>query len=261
MIRDISLCITNFGHSEKSLKRCIESIHIQRVPEYEIMVCSIEGRDDGIKYFHKEDWAKRGEINKLRNYLCDQTTKEFIALMDNGIELASDWYSNIKQADCFDLIGSRLVSPEGKRVVDWAYQSRMASQNLQLPLRYDEWSTRAYISGILMVLRRSAWEQVRFNEDLLLGQNDDVDFCLHVSEIGFRVGVFPKAVAMYHHDQNVYKVRKYPTFDEPLRTYPKRLNMSIPWSEALYKRLFGDRGVLIIIKKTLKKLLIALIKS
>ncbi len=65
----------NYGHPKKTLKSCIESIRVQRIPEYEILICSAEDQDNGVKYFHKERWAKRGEINKMRNYLCGYAFK------------------------------------------------------------------------------------------------------------------------------------------------------------------------------------------
>jgi glycosyltransferase involved in cell wall biosynthesis len=215
MIREISFCILNHSESDKFLKRCIESVHSQGLPEYEILVCGLSCDVDNAKYFHKEDWARQGALNKMRNYLCSHASKEFIVLMDSNVELTRDWYSKISRADCFDLIGSRLVTLDNKRVIDWAYRIRLGDKDIPFPLEYDEWTTKAYISGTLMVIQRRVWERARFNETFLLNQNDDVDFCLRASEIGFRIGVFPEAVAIYHCDRNAYTLRKYITFEEP----------------------------------------------
>ena len=204
MIREISFCILNYSESDKFLKRCIESVDNQGLSEYEILVWGISCNEDNVKYCRKEDWARQGALNKMRNYLCSHASKEFIVLMDSNVELTRDWYSQIKRANCFDLIGSRLVTSDNKRVIDWAYQVRLAGQNLPLPLQYDEWTTRAYISGILIMIGRSVWEDLKFNEGLLLGKDDDMDFCLQASKIGFRTGVFPEAIAIWHYNKKSY---------------------------------------------------------
>lgn len=212
MITNISFCILNHGHSDESLERCINSIRKQAVPRYEILVCSGEGEQADVIFFHHEEWARRGEINKMRNQLCTYASNEFIVLMDANIELAPDWYNSMMQADCYDIISCRLSNPGGERVVDWAY--KLKEGTIPLPLNYDEWTTKAYVSGILMVIRRSIWEQLRFNENLLLNQDDDLDFCIRASKISYRIGVFPDATAVYHIDENTFKSRKYITFKE-----------------------------------------------
>lgn len=206
MITAISFCILNYGHSVRSLNRCIDSIHGQAVPRYETLACSSMCKRADVIYFNHEDLARRGELNKMRNFLCGRASNDFVALIDAGVELASDWYENIKQADWFDVAGSRVVSPDGERVVDWAYQVRVKDSSIPHPLHYDEWNPKAYVSGILMVIRRSLWEEVKFNEELPLNHDGGKDFCNRVSALGYRIGVFPGAVAVYHPDKTHKKI-------------------------------------------------------
>lgn len=217
MITNISFCVLSYGHSDESLERCINSIRKQGVPQYEVLVCGTGSEQTGVKFYHQEEWASHGEINKMRNHLCSHASNEFIVLMDASIELTPDWYINIKQADCYDVVGCRLSNSEGERVVDWAYLFKFKDENIPLPLYYDQWSTKAYVSGFLMLIFRNVWEQVRFNENLLLNQDDDVDFCIRASKTGYRVGVFPDAQAVYHFDENAFKKRDYITFRESLK--------------------------------------------
>ncbi|MBU4444071.1 tetratricopeptide repeat protein, partial [bacterium] len=218
MITNISFCVLSYGHSNESLERCINSIRKQGVPEYEVLVCGTGSEQTCVKFYHQEEWASLGEINKMRNHLCGHASNEFIVLIDASIELTLDWYINIKQADCYDVAGCHLNNSEGERVVDWAYQFKFKDENIPLPLYYDEWSTKAYVSGFLMLIHRNVWEQVRFNENLPLNQDDDVDFCIRASKTGYRVGVFPDAPAVYHFDKNVFKKRDYITFRESLKS-------------------------------------------
>lgn len=217
MIKNISFCIFSYGHSDSSLKRCINSIRKQDVPRYEVLVCGTGSKQTDVVFYHQEDWARGGEINKMRNHLCSHASNEFIVLMDASIELSPNWYTNMMHADCYDLIGCHLSNPDGERVVDWAYPFKLKDDNIPLPLIYDEWSINAYVSGILTVVRRNVWEKVKFDENLLLNQDDDLDFCIRVSKIGYRIGVSPDATTVYHFDGSAFKNRKYITFKDSLK--------------------------------------------
>lgn len=217
MIKNISFCIFSYGHSDSSLKRCINSIRKQDVPQYEVLICGTGSTQTDVVFYHQEDWARGGEINKMRNHLCSHASNEFIVLMDASIELSPNWYTSMMHADCYDLIGCHLSNPSGERVVDWAYPFKLKDDNIPLPLIYDEWSINAYVSGILTVVRRNVWEKVKFDENLLLNQDDDLDFCIRVSKIGYRIGVFPDATAVYHFDGSTFKNRKYITFKDSLK--------------------------------------------
>ncbi len=251
MIISISFCILNYGHTDASIGRCIESIRRQGVPKYEILICSSKRSYNDVVTFNEDEWVRRGKVNKMRNHLCSYASKEFIVLMDGGVELTSNWYSNIRKADCFDLIGSRLLASDNKRVIDWAYPFRLADKHLPLPLQYDEWTNKAYISGILMVIRHDVWEQIKFSEGLLLDEDGEVDFCLRSSEVGFRVGVFPEALAIYHHNLNTYASRKYVTFDDPLRIVEK---LKDTFDKREGEKEFKLQNLLPLIKQKLKKM-------
>lgn len=195
MIEALSFCVISSRNPAGSAKRCVESILRQGVPDYEILVFSQTKEVPDIKYFYNARWVEEGALNKVRNHLLSQASKEFAVLVDYDVEFSSTWYENIRWGTFFDIIGSRLLTPDGKRAVDWAYQFKLGSGVRPISLQYDEWTPKGYVSGSLMVVRRSVLDSVRFREDLFLGQHGDADFCVRTSETGFRVGVLPKAVA------------------------------------------------------------------
>jgi len=185
------------GGDEEAINRCIASISKQRLPHCEILVCGNRCSDDRCKSFENGEWVKSGELNRMRNLLCSNATTDFIVLMAENIELSDGWYEAVKDADCLDIVGSRIVTDDGTRAVDWAYQVKLGSMSFPYPLAYDEWTTKAYVSGNFMLLRKRVWERIKFDETLLRGDCDDVDFCLRATSTGFRIGVFPQAEAKY----------------------------------------------------------------
>jgi tetratricopeptide (TPR) repeat protein len=197
MISSISFCILSQGRSEGTINRAIASIVRQGLPGREILVCGELAAAHDIKVFRSNGWGETGELNRMRNLLCSNATKDFVALMVDNIELCDGWYEAIKEADYLDIIGSQIVTNDRIRAVDWAYQVKLGSMSFPYPLAYDEWTTKAYVSGNFMLLRKRVWERIKFDETLLRGVRDDVDFCLRATLAGFRVGVVPQAQAKY----------------------------------------------------------------
>ena len=196
MISKISFCIIGQG-STGGMNRTIASIFRQRLPGREILVWGELPAAQDIKVLRSDGWNETGEINRIRNLLCANATHDFVVLMGAHIELSDGWYEAIKEADYLDIIGSRIVTNDGARAVDWAYEVELGSIKLPYPLAYDEWTTKAYVSGNFMLLRKRAWERIKFDETLVRGDHDDIDFCLRATNAGFRVGVIPQAEAKY----------------------------------------------------------------
>jgi Tfp pilus assembly protein PilF len=150
-----------------------------------------------MRVLRTDGYSQSGGLNRICNLLCSNASKDFVVLMADNIDLSDGWYDTIKEADYFDVIGSRLVTNNGARAVDWACQVRLGSMSVPYPLDYEEWTTKAYVSGKLMLLRKGVWEQIKFAETNL-PDDHDVEFCLRATKAGFRVGVMPQAEAIYH---------------------------------------------------------------
>lgn len=198
MISSISFCIIRQSRSEEIIDRAIASILRQPLPNREVLVCGEYPAAHDIKVFRSDGWNETGALNRTRNLLCSNATEDFVVLMTDRIELLDGWYEAIKEADYLDIVGSRIVTDEGIRAVDWAYQIKLGSMSFPYPLAYDEWTTKAYVSGNFMLLRKRAWERIKFDETLLRGDCDDVNFCLRATNAGFRVGVIPQAEVKYN---------------------------------------------------------------
>lgn len=193
----ISFCIFNQNCSEGIFDKAVANVLSQHVPDHEIFVYGELSSGDKIKIIPSNGSVEH--LSHIRNVLCTTASKEFIALMANNIELSDGWYEAIKEADYLDIIGSRILTDSGARALDWACQINLGSKSFPYPLDYDEWTTKAYVSGNLMLLRKRLWERIKFDETLSRSDCDGVvDFCLRATNAGFRVGVIPEAEAKYN---------------------------------------------------------------
>src|SRR5574337_575392 len=214
MIESLSFCVIDLGCPEDVFERCVDSIERQEVPDSEILVLGPARKRDGIRFIEGRDAASN--ICRARNLICSLASREFICLMEPEVELAPDWYANIKEA-CLDIIGSRVLTGENRRSVDWAIPIELGGEVFPYPLDYDEWSATAYIRASLIVIRKAAWERVRFDERLGIDCGEDADFCMRATEQGFRTGVFPDSIAFLQ-GQFPGVRRRHRTADAPYRT-------------------------------------------
>ncbi len=214
MIESLSFCVIDPGCTEDAFDRCIGSIERQNVPDSEIIVLGPGRKRNGVRFIDGRDTASN--ICGARNLISSLASKEFICLMEPEMELAPDWYANIREA-CLDIVGSRVSTGENKRCIDWAMQVELGKEVFPYPADYDEWSAKAYIRGSLIVMRKAAWERVRYDERLGMDSGEDADFCLRAAGQGFRTGVFPGASAVSHGTYSGVR-RRHMTADEPYRT-------------------------------------------
>lgn len=197
MIDSISFCVMHQRGSEKLTDRAIASILRQKLRDREIVLCGDWPATQDVQVIQDDGYDGRGKVGRVRNLLCSHATKDYVVLMAGNIELSDGWYDAIKEGDYFDVIGSRIVTDGNVRAVDWAYQIKIGPVTFPVPLDYDEWTTKAYVSGNLMLLRKTVWETIRFDETLVHDKHEDVDFCLRATRVGFRLGVIPKALTKY----------------------------------------------------------------
>ena len=228
--------------SEEALNCCLQSIHRQKVPDYQIIIGGVNRpTTDSITYLFRTEWLKGASmpLSEIQNEFCKRALKDFVVLMDANIELDSEWFANIRTMDGFDLIGSQMLDVNHTRVVDWFYPYSFYGEKLTLPLDYNEWVPTACISSSLMVIRRSLWEDIEFDENLL-GEEENIDFCLRALDFGYKIAACPKARAILHHGKDATHEPKYKNFDAHLKFMDKtntlRLNAQHAFEHRDYQK-------------------------
>lgn len=242
MINSISFCVIQPALSASFVKESINSILLQKIPDFEILVYSPlannEINDRHIKFFNSEK-LKINSLNKIRNYLFTKAQKEYVVFMDHFVALTPEWHKSIKQMDCYDVFGTRLISPWQERCLDWGIKK---SEKIYAPLHYDEWTNKAFINGALLIMRRKVMDHIQFDDNLASWNDDDVNFCLNAAEIGFRVGIIPDGTAVWHRNLNEEPFLKYLLMSADNEVaLPKRRNLLINYAKNFYNRFIAKK--------------------
>lgn len=197
-----SFIIISGGERIDSLNRLLNSIRNQKILNYEIIVV---GKLPGItsvpvEFIERHNWAESGAICKMRNTGIDYSTGNLLIFLDDDVELTGSWFKKLyPHLDAtFDIAGSKILSPDGNRWYDWCWASRNDSACPSRLLEYSDHSENLYISGCCLIVRRSVFNILRFNEHLLNHQRDDVDFCHRAIDAGMKFLCFPDTVVIHH---------------------------------------------------------------
>ncbi|MGK7346154.1 MAG: glycosyltransferase [Candidatus Nitrospinota bacterium M3_3B_026] len=194
--------IISGGARPASLRRLVRSIVSQDVPRRQIIVVG-EHEDSlpvGVTFIPAADLAARAEICRMRNIGIDASEGGPVILLDDDVEFPPGWYADIRErlSRPFDLLTCRVLLPTGERWYDWSWASREDPLCPPRMLGYSEKSENVYISGCMMIIARRVFEKVRFDENLMNHQRDDVDFCHRAVSAGFDIDVFTGAYVIHH---------------------------------------------------------------
>lgn len=200
----ISFIIISGGDRAESIARLFTSIEKQAIPDYEIIVV---GRHDGplpdkARLVSRPGLADSAAICAMRNLGLDQAAGDPAILLDDDVEFTDGWHESLKGllASDFDVASCRVITPAGDRWYDWAWASREDPSCPTRNLDYASSSPNVYVSGCFMAIRRKVFEKVRFNENLMNHQRDDVEFCHRVTDAGFDIDIFTEAHVIHHLD-------------------------------------------------------------
>ncbi|VAX23833.1 hypothetical protein MNBD_NITROSPINAE03-98 [hydrothermal vent metagenome] len=199
----LSLIIIHGEGRKDSLARLFRSIESQRIDESETLIVGNvnEASPPNAKLVAAHELAKTAAICQMRNLGVEKSSGSVVVLLDDDIELADGWYGSIKDRlnnTSWDIAGCRVTGPSGGRWYDWNWASREDPLCPPRMLEYGATSENLYISGCMMIIRRHVFDKVRFDENLLNHQRDDVDFCHRAIDSGFTFECWPEALAVHH---------------------------------------------------------------
>ncbi len=173
------------------------------MPSYEILIVGRHDGDtpEGALLIKAEEDAKRAAICHMRNLGARSAKGDSVIFLDDDASFTDGWYESIRdKIDLFDITGCRVVTPSGERWYDWNWASRTDPECPTRMTNYEEKSDNAYISGCFMMVKKAVFDSVKFNEELVNHQRDDVDFCHRSIDAGFSIGMIPEATLIHHLD-------------------------------------------------------------
>ena len=191
--------------------RCIvESIRIQNIPEYEIVIVggpvvregrhggSLHNRQDivhipfdedsglaGNEQWCKENQIKRGGwITNKKNLITDQAKYENVVYIHDYHAFMPGWFANfVVFGDEWDVCMNRVEDIWGNRFRDWLSWDHPNYRKRQL-MDYEDSSAAkySYISGSYWVAKKKFMQENPLDESLVYSQSEDLEWSLRIRD-------------------------------------------------------------------------------
>lgn len=170
----LSIIIPIFN-TEKTLKRCLDSILSQSFSDYEILLVDDGSndnsgkiadeyamKDDKIKVFHKTN----GGLSDARNYALNKVQGEYITFIDSDDEIAPDTLSTLMQiimseTDC-DILEYPVVEKlDGRDIASFNPYNRKYNNSMDWLAEYGF----EHCWACNKIYRKSLFNNIRFKKD------------------------------------------------------------------------------------------------
>ena len=184
----VSFCIPTLN-SEKTLAMCLESIKMQRYPDFEIVIVDGHSNDSTLKiadrYVDRILFCK-GSLGEARQIGVKKSTGEILALFDDDVVIPhSNWLINAVKRFGNDqqvsTVWPLVVAPARTSLFARCYSS-FSNEVKMDRLR----SGRGYVGGTIALFRKKCIEKVGgFDKRLLWGE--DFDIAKKLTERGYTV--------------------------------------------------------------------------
>ncbi len=197
------------------LKECIESIRMNTLHPYRIIVVDNKSTDGSLDYLRK--FSNITLIENKRNYgyakACNQGIMagegEFVVLLNTDLKMSQGWLTAlVKTARSDEKIGvvaPKLVNEKDQLVgagvtqLDTVCPPRGWHQKDRIGL-YDKVEDCYSVSGACYLIRRKALEKVGAFDENYFFYFEETDLSLRMLEKGYRVIYCPNAKLLHYHE-------------------------------------------------------------
>lgn len=180
------------GERDDWLEEIIASIHAQKIPQYEIIICGTyrDRKEKNFKYIPFFDRDDRGWITKKKNLIAREAKYENLCIIHDRIVFDKAWFEGMKKyGNCFDVLcNGQILKTNGIRAGDWlTYGSNPLNSPYAISqLEYTDWDEYVYMGGQLSILKKSVWELCPWNETLYWGE-EDVELSFRFRDDGYLI--------------------------------------------------------------------------
>lgn len=215
------------------LQPCLESVLAKTsYPNYEVLVVDNQSKEpDTFAYYQKLGerdsdkvkvlyYDKPFNFSDMNNWAAQQATGEFLLLLNNDTEIIqADWLSRMMmhgQREDVGIVGARLIYPGSgltqhtgvvlgmSFIADHPYVKHLTlndSSHMDRAMLDQNYSA---VTAAVMLVKKSIYDQVDgMNSTDLAVLFNDVDLCLKVGELGYRIVYTPYAIAVHHGSTSV----------------------------------------------------------
>jgi len=171
------------GNNEGFIKKTIESIKKQQIPNFEIIVIGGKKEYENCIHIPFDETIKTAWITRKKNIICEIALYENIVLMHDYIELCDDWYQGfLLFGNDFDICVTKIKNHNGVRFRDYSIFPYGISDCLSIraliPYHYApsiKLSKLMYISGAYYIIKKYIASKFPLDERLRWGDGEDVE--------------------------------------------------------------------------------------
>lgn len=220
---DFSFGIITSGENNKFLKEIINSIKIQKIDNYEIIIVGQSSfstdKQEKIKSISFDENVRTGWITKKKNLITDNSSYENIVYLHDYVYLDKNWYKGYKKfGNNFKVVTNKIKNYDNTRFRDWTLWSDNDNQvdkiinknlNLLLPYYVDDLTELMYISGTYWIAKKEIMKKYPLDEDLSWGEGEDVEWSKRVREdIDFQFNKFSTVKFLKQKRNDFNKVKR-----------------------------------------------------
>ncbi|MBD3634351.1 MAG: glycosyltransferase [Methylophaga sp.] len=215
------------------LQPCVESLLDKTSYEnYEVLVVDNQSRDPDTLVYYEQlcvrypdkvrvlFYDKPFNFSEMNNWAVEQSTGDYLLLLNNDTEVIQpDWLDrmlNHGQREDVGVVGARLLYPGSGRVqhvgvilgmasiADHPYANTLCMHDSSHMERARLDQNFSAVTAAVMLVRKSLYQAVGgMDTENLAVLFNDVDFCLRVSEQGFRIVYTPFSMVVHHGSTSV----------------------------------------------------------
>lgn len=173
-----------FGNNPVYLNEVVESIQVQNISNYEIIligdlsfVSHINGPN--IKKVHFNESIRPLWITKKKNIIANLSKYDNISIHHDYVKLDKNWYKEFNNFDDdWDVCMTRIQNKNGNRFRDWVtwdpiefvdYKDNSKTKNM-------------YVSGTYFCIKKNYFMQNPLDENLIWGWGEDVEWSKRIRE-------------------------------------------------------------------------------
>ena len=183
------------GERNDWMEEIIQSIHKQKIPHYEIIVCGtyFDRKEKNFTYIPFSERDNKGWITKKKNLMARMARYENFCFLHDRIIIDKGWFSGVKKyGNCFELLGNeQRLKGEDYRAGDWlTFGGPLGTLSKIAQLDYRDWDNYIYMSGQLSIWKKFIWEKCPWDETLYWGE-EDVELSFRARDLGYIVRFNP----------------------------------------------------------------------
>ena len=180
---DFTFGIITGGNNDETLNQIIDSIELENIPNYEILIVGdFKGIRKNTIVIDFDEKVKSLWITRKKNLITSNSKYENIVYLHDYIKLNRGWYKGqLISGNDFHIRMDKIINYDGQRYRDWCIwphnQNKMDSfigRDCLIPYDISHLSKYMYISGAYWISKKEVMLEYPLDENLIWGQGEDV---------------------------------------------------------------------------------------